>query len=170
MLHLFCMTHKIWRQNDGCQGNEWCQDDVGRDLGSAAAQDGCEDLKHHPDEEHDVDVGHGKTRQVQDAVLQRRSWTHTHTHTQSGWTELLRRDNQSNAAVCLTSGSEVFGEQQFAGERKDDHHHGHVRRTQATLSEEEQRTAPQQQTDVEEALRQIHATHTLTHTETSFVQ
>lgn len=80
MLQLVCMTHKVWRQNDGYEGDEWGQNDIRRDLGSAAAQDGCEDLKHHPDEEHDVDIRHGETHQIQDRVLQRRSWTHTHTH------------------------------------------------------------------------------------------
>ena len=62
-------THKEGGEEDGGQGDQAGQHHLGGDLRAAAPQDGGEDLEHHPDEEHEVDVGQGQPQQVQHTVF-----------------------------------------------------------------------------------------------------
>ena len=67
-------THKKRGEEDGCQGDESSHHHLGGYLGPAATHDGCEDLKHHPDEEHEVDVRQRQAEQIEHAVLHWGSW------------------------------------------------------------------------------------------------
>ena len=62
-------THKEGGEEDGGQGDQAGQHHLGGDLRATAPQDGGEDLEHHPDEEHEVDVGQGQPQQVQHTVF-----------------------------------------------------------------------------------------------------
>jgi len=63
-------THKVGGDEDGCQGDQGGHHHLGGDLGTTAPHDGSENLKHHPDEEHEVDVGQRQARQIEHTVLQ----------------------------------------------------------------------------------------------------
>lgn len=66
-------THKKGGQEDGCQGDQRRQHHLGGYFSATATHDGREYLKHHPDEEHEVDIRQGQTQQIEHAVLHRRS-------------------------------------------------------------------------------------------------
>ncbi|TRY97118.1 hypothetical protein DNTS_032782 [Danionella cerebrum] len=139
------------RQYNGCQRDERRQHNIGGDLCSAAPQDWSKDLKHHPDEEHDVHPAPAdRGRSTAETLLH---------HTQHQ--QLASPLNLSASAGTLTSAAEVSSEQQLAGERKHQHHHGNIRRTQASEHQEHQSGAPEQQADVEEKLGEVHGAQTL---------
>lgn len=69
-------THKEGGEEECGEGDEGSQDHVRGDLCAAAPQDGREDLKHYPDQEHEVDIGQSQTQLVENRVLHRCTWRH----------------------------------------------------------------------------------------------
>lgn len=62
-------SYKVRGEEDGGEGDQGGQHHLRRDLRATAPHDGCEDLKHHPDEEHEVDVWQRQAQQVKYTVL-----------------------------------------------------------------------------------------------------
>ncbi|TRY97119.1 hypothetical protein DNTS_032782 [Danionella cerebrum] len=103
---------------------------------------------------------HGAVQSMQHAADRGRSTAETLLH-HTQHQQLASPLNLSASAGTLTSAAEVSSEQQLAGERKHQHHHGNIRRTQASEHQEHQSGAPEQQADVEEKLGEVHGAQTL---------
>lgn len=67
---LYGNTNKKRGEEDGCQGDQGGQHHLRGDLRAAATHDGRENLEHHPDEEHEVDIRERQAKQIEHAVLQ----------------------------------------------------------------------------------------------------
>lgn len=62
-------TYEKRREENSCQGDERGQDHFWGYLCATATHNGCENLKHHPDEEHEVDVRQCQAQQIEHTVL-----------------------------------------------------------------------------------------------------
>lgn len=63
-------TYKVRGEDNDRQSDQRGHHHLRGDLRATAAHDGGENLKHHPEEEHEVDIGKRKAQKIQAAVLQ----------------------------------------------------------------------------------------------------
>lgn len=115
-------THKKGRQEDCCQGDQGSQHHLRGDLGAAATHDGCENLKHHPDEEHEVNIRQRQAQQVEHTVPDRCSCRNTGADFTIGGpqSEGIRTNGE------LTSVFKLLSQQESGDQREGNHQHGHV--------------------------------------------